>query len=396
MGSAPSSLVGRRVGRYDVLEHVATGRLAEVLVARIVAGERDGRRVALKRILPRFAKDPEVRSAVTAGVVATSAQTADGGVHVEGVFEEDGELLVEMELLEGATLASVLDRLRAKDEVLGIADVVAILATLATTLTRLHAATGADGSPLVHGGLGPPAVFVTEAGETKLLELGVERALAVLDPDTRSGLIGPRAQYLSPEQIGFRLIDGKADVWSLGVTAWELLTGRSLFGAETLLETLDRVRGAPVPRASSVRADVPASLDRLIAEMLAREAFDRPSMAHVAARLRDEVSPEVGAAKADLRATMVRLGLAASAPRGLPTPSAGTRPPAVRAPTPSAGLAIGGRTLGDAGPRSETFVVGAPPHGGSIARIARDLLAIALGAAAGWLIVELVLRWTRG
>jgi serine/threonine-protein kinase len=177
--------------------------------------------------------------------------------------------------VDGCSLAELL-----RSSNLDVRAVSFIGAELAAALAYLHGRRGPDGAPLglVHCDLNPPNVLCSTLGEVKLADFGVARAAA-----GRSTSFGGKARYAPPEQRSGGPIDGRADLYALGITLHEALTGVPVRDVKEL---------APL---SSIRPDVPAALDALVLELCAPRREARPeSAAVVRARLRAlgaEVAP---------------------------------------------------------------------------------------------------------
>ncbi|MCA3014767.1 MAG: serine/threonine protein kinase, partial [Myxococcaceae bacterium] len=117
-------------------------------------------------------------------------------------------------------------------------------------------------------------VMVTWDGQTKLLDFGIAKAANSLSR-TKVGTVKGTAGYMSPEQVRGEPVDGRADVFSLGVVAWEMVTGRRLFSADTELAEMQLILSGPVERPDVVEPVVPAPLADVVMRALAREPADR-------------------------------------------------------------------------------------------------------------------------
>ncbi|MDB4944125.1 MAG: serine/threonine protein kinase [Labilithrix sp.] len=212
--------------------------------------------------------------------------------------DADGPFLV-LEYLEGQTLARV--RSRAHRRRAGIPRAVAIHIALAIAdgLAYAHELKDDKGTPLgiVHRDLSPDNVVVTYAGATKLIDFRMA---------TRSDAVTPRVSvaYTAPEQLtGSVAVDGRADLFALGVILWELLAGRRMWEGLTEAAVQARLAGAaPLPTLRSVVADMPPALDALCAKALATVRDDRFDSA---AELRDALEAAVRDTKLEASAAQV-------------------------------------------------------------------------------------------
>jgi Tol biopolymer transport system component len=286
---------------------IGAGGMGEVLRAR---DTKLGREVALKVLPAAFAQDAErvARFRREAQILASLNHPNIAAVH--GLEEGEGTLALVMELVEGEDLAQ-----RLKRGAIPVDEAVAIAKQIAEALEEAHE------KGIVHRDLKPANVKVTADGKVKVLDFGLAKAFAA-DPmssshdlsqsptlataaGTQAGVILGTAAYMSPEQARGKAVDKRADVWAFGVVAFEMLTGRRLFGGETVSDTLAAVLRQDVDWAG-LPAAVPASLRRLLERCLARDARDR---------LRD-----IGEAR-------IALAASASAPAaGVGEAAAGSRP----------------------------------------------------------------------
>jgi len=270
-------MIGRRISHYEIEDKLGEGGMGEVWRA---SDTKLGRRVALKVLPAAFAADAErmARFRREAQVLASLNHP-----HIAQIFglEEDGitHALV-LELVEGPTLG---DRIRAgrlaADEVLRIA------LQIAQALETAHE------QGIVHRDLKPENVKLTGAGQVKVLDFGLAKAMEGSRPDTgvtQSPTISPvisgamtaanvilgTAGYMSPEQARGQAVDRRADIWAFGVVAWEMLTGNRLFTGDTVSDTLAAVLRLE-PDFGALPADTPPRLQRLLRRCLERDPLRR-------------------------------------------------------------------------------------------------------------------------
>jgi eukaryotic-like serine/threonine-protein kinase len=156
-----------------------------------------------------------------------------------------------------------------------------MLAELCDALDYASTATGVDGEPLqiVHRDLSPSNVILTEEGHLKIIDFGVAKAVSGQFM-TSSGAIKGKLGYMALETLSGANIDRRADIFSLGVVAWELLTGRRLFRGQNEFETITMIRAGASSPPSTYNASVPAELDEIVMHALAKDRDDRwPSAA---------------------------------------------------------------------------------------------------------------------
>jgi serine/threonine-protein kinase len=188
----------------------------------------------------------------------------------------DGTPYLVMDLVVGASAARVLRGASKRSVPMPPEVAVGILVNACRGLQDAHEATARDGSPLgiVHRDVSPHNILVGEDGLAKVADFGIARALGTSGELTRDPLRG-KVAYFSPEQARGEPLDRRSDVFSLGIVAWELLTGVRLFRTDDQLKTLDRVLHEPIPRVDTLRDAVPSGLADVVARALERDPNDR-------------------------------------------------------------------------------------------------------------------------
>ncbi len=264
-------LVGRKVGDYVVRRRIGQGGMGIVYEA---VHPDIGRRVAIKILRPDCAGDVYglLREAQTAASVRHR-----GIIDVFGFGELQGiGHYIVMDFLEGRSLAEEIseEAPMAPEQVLSILD------------DALAALAAAHARNVVHRDLKPSNLFlVSESGGTryvKVLDFGLAKVRKPGDgPVTRSGFVVGTPEYIAPEQALEKPVDGRADLYSLGVIAFEMLTGQLPFSGENALELMNAHVHAPPPRPSAL-APVPEALDRLVLKLLSKRPEDRPLSAEAA------------------------------------------------------------------------------------------------------------------
>jgi serine/threonine-protein kinase len=231
------------MGAVWVAEHLA---LRTEVVVKFIASDLTKNKDAQAR----FSREAAAASQVKSPHVV---QTFDHGVTGEGVP------YIVMELLEGRDLAAYLE----EDAILGPELVVEIIGQLSRALDRAHE------KGIIHRDIKPGNVYLCDAGRSgeifvKLLDFGiakgVELAINSVDSGTKTGAMIGSPFYMSPEQIlGAKDIDHRSDLWSVGVLAFEMLTGHKPFDAETMGGLAIKIHSEPLPVPSTVNPDLPAS-----------------------------------------------------------------------------------------------------------------------------------------
>jgi hypothetical protein len=268
--------VGSRLGQYQVAFELARGGMATVYMARTIGHAGLHRFVALKCIRNELARDPGF-----VDMFYDEAEIASQIHHpnVCGVLdfdEHEGMYFLAMELLAGQTLTRVVqsmhERPQVKDPLFQAGLACRLLIDACEGLHAAHELTNPRGEPLniVHRDVAPDNLFVTYDGNLKVLDFGVASATHQ-HHKTLTGMIKGKCSYLSPEVLKGKKADRRADVWGLGVTAWEMLTRRKLFKGESDLETFRAICTSNIPTPSSANPSLPPALDPIILKALERK-----------------------------------------------------------------------------------------------------------------------------
>jgi len=275
----PSAVRGT-AGRYQLCCELATGGMATVYLARAEGPGGFDKIVALKRIHPHLAREPEfVEMFLDEARLAARIQHPN----VCGVFDfgqASGTYYIAMEYLLGETLQTVLARIARRPAFERPARWLELAALLVSEAAEgLHAAHELRDDKgellnVVHRDVSPPNLFVGYDGIVKVVDFGIARARNRMHATT-AGTIKGKYTYMAPEQASRGELDRRADVWSLGVVLWELLTCRRLFRRDREAETIMAVCTLPIPRPSEVDPTVPAELDAIVMRALTREIAGR-------------------------------------------------------------------------------------------------------------------------
>jgi serine/threonine-protein kinase len=263
----------RRLDRYELIGELASGGMATVYLARLAGVGGFQRFVAIKRLHPHLAGEEEFIE-----MFLDEARLAAGIHHphvvpILEVGQSDSGYYLVMEYIEGDTLARIVARALS-----GGPNVPRpiLLRIVLDTLAGLHAAhelTDAHGQSvsLIHRDCSPQNVLVGVDGCSRITDFGVARASSRI-ASTRTDRVKGKLAYMSPEQArGDGDIDRRSDVFAMGVILWEVLAGRRLFKAETEAKTMRRIMIEPIPRLSTVLADIHPALDDACARALERD-----------------------------------------------------------------------------------------------------------------------------
>ncbi|TNF27547.1 MAG: serine/threonine protein kinase [Deltaproteobacteria bacterium] len=283
-------------GRYQLVRRVSLGGTAEIYKAKAMGDRGFEKVVALKRLLPHVEEDPAfVRMFVNeARLVAQLDHPRIA--HIYELGKVRGSHYMAMEYIYGRDLGALKRALAERGEPAPPIFVAAVGRQVAEALDYAHRFVDVTGTALriVHRDVSPQNVMVDESGVVRLIDFGIAKYVGV-EGSTAAGVVKGKHAYMSPEQVRQEPLDGRSDVFSLGVILHELLAGERLFRAESVLDTLVRVEAARVPELAEVAPDAPEELASAVMACLARRPQDRPSAGELASALA-EVCRGLGAA----------------------------------------------------------------------------------------------------
>jgi serine/threonine protein kinase len=276
-------------GQYLLLEKIGAGGMAEVFRAVRKGPEGFMRVFALKRIIPRHAESREFVDMFCNEARLSALLNHPNLVQVYDFGEVDGSYYLAMEYLKGRTVLSVMRSLHARRQSFPAAAVAYVGRQVALGLGYAHTLKSGDGKTLslVHRDINPSNIMLLKSGGVKVLDFGIAKAPSLATHQTQAGLVKGKLSYASPEQLKCKPLDGRSDVFALGVSLWEMLTMQKLFGGKTDYDTVTNVMTRPVRPPSAVRPDVPPALDKIILQALERDPARRPDARQLAARLAD-------------------------------------------------------------------------------------------------------------
>ncbi len=264
-------------GKYQLLEQLARGGMAEVYKAKAHGVEGFEKILVIKRILPELSQNPrfvsmfidEAKIAVTLSH-ANIVQVFDLG-HAEGTY------FIAMEYVAGMDLAAMLKRANQARRRLSPELAVFVISELAKGLDYLHRRRDAEMQPLniVHRDVSPQNVLLSFEGEVKLTDFGIAKARSVAQAVTEVGVIKGKYAYMSPEQLVGQKLDARTDIFSAGTLLYEVLCGQNPFQAASSYDTLQRIRKGAVTPIEELLPDLPEEIGRIVRRAMAAQVEER-------------------------------------------------------------------------------------------------------------------------
>ena len=273
--------------RYELRDRIGVGGMAEVFRGKAVAAGGFEKPVAIKRILPHLSQDERFVELLIREAKVLSLLKHRNIVQIFDVgLGDDGKYFLVMEYVDGRDLGAIQRGLEAQRRRIPFDLALYIGAEICEALEHAHSAPAPDGKAMavVHRDVSPSNVLLSRAGEVKLTDFGIAKRAE--QEATRHGAIRGKCAYISPEQARNEPLEPSADVFSVGILLWELVTGRRLFSALSDMEALRSVREARAPRPRDVDPRLPADVDALIMSALSAEPRARPTAGQLCAQLR--------------------------------------------------------------------------------------------------------------
>ncbi len=262
-------LSGTTIGRFAIQELLGKGGMGEVYRA---SDLRLKRQVALKRIAPHLRGDKRSRERLWKEAEWASRLSDPHIAAVHDVIEEENELFIVMEYVEGQTLR------RRLAEPISIIEFLPIATECALALAAAHNA------GVVHHDIKPENIMLTTSGQVKVLDFGVAKNLpsrpetSTLSTRTCTEFAGT-LNYMAPEVVREKESDSRADIFSLGIVFYEAIAGSNPFRAKSFLETSDRILHHDQPPLRELNPKSPSEFDRIVGKMLAKDPAQRYSTA---------------------------------------------------------------------------------------------------------------------
>ena len=265
--------------RYELLERIGAGGMAEIFRGKAVAAGGFEKPVAIKRILPHLSQDQRFVQLLIAEAKILSQLRHRNIVQIFDVgLGDDGQYFLVMEFVDGRDLGAIQRGLEGRRKRLPLDLVLHIGAEICEALQHAHSAPQPDGKPmrLVHRDVSPSNVLISRAGEVKLTDFGIAKR-----PEEQTGQHGVRGKfaYISPEQAENRHVDARSDVFSVGVLLYELALGHRLFSQLADFDALRAVRECKIPRPSEIDTELPREVEEILLAALAKDPDRRTTSA---------------------------------------------------------------------------------------------------------------------
>ncbi len=259
-------------GKYTLIARLGSGGMAEAHLAMLHGSMGFQKLVVLKRMHASLGRDQHFVQMFVDEARLAARLNHPNVVSTTEVGEVDGDYFIAMEYLEGLSLDRVVRKYLSDGGAMPIGLLLRVACDALEGLHHAHELRDFDGRPLqvVHRDVTPSNIFVTADGMGKVLDFGIAKA-ALQDEATRTGMLKGKLAYMAPEQFYPSPIDRRADLWSMGVLLWEMITGRRLFKGANDAVTYKNIAGMAVPSLRQFRPDAPEGLDAALGRALERD-----------------------------------------------------------------------------------------------------------------------------
>jgi len=267
--------------RYEIVELIGRGGMAEVHRAYSVGAAGFRRPVVIKRILPQLAVDPQFVDMFVAEASTAALLDHPNIVQVFDLGEHGGDLFMVMELVPGTDFGSLVRDYASKDRIVPPELTAYVMVDVCKALECAHGHISEEGElrPVIHRDVSPHNVLLSLRGTVKLGDFGLALPTGNVRR-TMPGIIKGKLGYMSPEQAhGVRDLDGRSDLFSLGIVMYEALTGTRLFVERTQADTVLAVRRAEIAPVTDLNPNIPPELVELVTALLEKARDDRPKSA---------------------------------------------------------------------------------------------------------------------
>lgn len=267
-----------KFGRYIIVDPIAVGGMAEIYRARLAASkEGPDRVIVIKKVIANLSQNSEFLQMFEEEIKITVGLTHPNIIQIYDYGKVDDQYFMAMEYVEGKNLRQFVKRLADMKSMFSIDMSCHIISQVCHALAHAHSYKDRlTGKPLgiVHRDISPQNIMISYDGAVKLFDFGIAKAKSASEA-TRAGVIKGKPSYLSPEQINGEELDGRCDIFALGIVLWELLTAKRLFVAETDMGVLRLIQSAKIEPPSTFNPAVPQALDAIVIKSLTRDKNKR-------------------------------------------------------------------------------------------------------------------------
>lgn len=266
----------RTLGKYELMERVALGGMAEIFLAKQEGPAGFEKELAVKCILPQHAQDASFVRMFLDEARLAARLSHPNIVQIYDLGEQEGTYYIAMEYVRGISLSDAVDRAHLLGVDMPYHYAARMMADVLSGLDYAHEFSDAQGSPLglVHRDMSPDNVLVSYNGAVKTIDFGVAKTLDN-EVKTDSGVVKGKYLYMSPEQVMGASLDGRSDIFSASIVLYEMVTGKRPFGANAGLMAVSAIVNDPPVPPREHSPDIPPELERIILRGLEKDPGNR-------------------------------------------------------------------------------------------------------------------------
>jgi serine/threonine-protein kinase len=266
----------QQLGRYQLLDRIAYGGMAEIYRAKTFDQEGRAHLVAVKKVLNHLTTDEEFVKMLVDEAKLTALLQHENVAQVYEFSHTGDEYFIAMEYVDGKDVRSVLERHRQKKQFMPAVEVAWVVMEVANGLYAAHTQRDTHGRAMhiVHRDVSPSNILLSYNGEVKLCDFGIAKATSTR-VQTKTGVIKGKVKYMSPEQAMGRRLDHRSDLFSLGTVMYEMLALEAPFSAATEVELIFAVRDAVKRDVREINATVPDDLAEILDRLMSRSRSQR-------------------------------------------------------------------------------------------------------------------------
>lgn len=265
-----------QLGRYVLEKRLAAGGMAEIFLAHQAGPAGFQKEVVVKRILRHLATDQKFVDMFLDEARLAAKLSHPNIVQIFDFGEAGGDYFIAMEYVEGWDLEAIIDHCTRTRRSLHPAICARIMADACTGLDYAHRFTDRNGQAvgLVHRDISPQNIRLSTSGQVKVMDFGIAKARSS-SSKTQTGAVKGKLSYMSPEQIMAQDLDGRSDIFALGIVLYELLTGQRPFGHESELLAISAIINQQPRLVSELSPGTPAELEQIVLRCLAKDRNQR-------------------------------------------------------------------------------------------------------------------------
>jgi serine/threonine-protein kinase len=264
------------IDRYEILQKLATGGMAELYLAKLSGMEGFEKVVVIKRILHHLASDQEFVSMFLDEARIAAKLSHPNVVQIYDLGRADDTYYIAMEYVSGRNIAHAIKKEKERGRHIPVEHAARVMSGVCEGLYYAHTRKDLDGKPLniIHRDISPQNVLVSFAGGVKLVDFGIAKASTQL-AQTRAGVLKGKYSYMSPEQVRGDRIDGRSDLFAAGIVMYEMLTAQRPFERDSSLKTLKAIVQEKPLNPRDLNPSVPAEVVKILSKALEKDSNRR-------------------------------------------------------------------------------------------------------------------------